>query len=66
MWGLAFKAGTDDVRSSLALRIVDELAARGATIIAYDPAVHVAPLPVGSRLVRSALEAPPTPTRWSC
>ena len=55
--GLAFKAGTDDIRSSLALRIVEELAARGATIIAYDPAVHLAPLPLGSRLVRSALEA---------
>lgn len=57
VWGLAFKAGTDDVRSSLAIRIIDELAARGATIVAYDPAVHVAPLPAGSRLVGSALEA---------
>jgi UDPglucose 6-dehydrogenase len=57
VWGLAFKAGTDDIRSSLALRIVEELAARGATMTAYDPAVHLAPLPPGSRLVRSALEA---------
>jgi UDPglucose 6-dehydrogenase len=57
VWGLAFKAGTDDIRSSLAVRIVEELAARGATVTAYDPAVHLAPLPAGSRLVRSALEA---------
>ncbi len=57
VWGLAFKAGTDDVRYSLAIRVIDELAARGAAIVAYDPAVHVAPLPAGSRLVRSALEA---------
>ncbi len=57
VWGLAFKAGTDDIRSSLALRIVEELALRGATVTAYDPAVHLAPLPPGSRLVRSAIEA---------
>lgn len=57
VWGLAFKAGTDDVRYSLAIRVIDEFAARGAQVVAYDPAVHVAPLPAGSRLVRSALEA---------
>jgi UDPglucose 6-dehydrogenase len=57
IWGLAFKAGTDDIRGSLALRIVDELAFRGAKMIAYDPAVHLAPLPSGSRMVPSALEA---------
>jgi UDPglucose 6-dehydrogenase len=57
IWGLAFKADTDDIRDSLALRIVDELGRRGATMLVYDPAVHVAPLPVGSRLVTSAVEA---------
>ncbi len=57
IWGLAFKAGTDDVRDSLALRIVDMLAERGATMLAYDPAVHITTLPKGSRLVTSALEA---------
>jgi UDPglucose 6-dehydrogenase len=57
VWGLAFKAGTDDVRFSLAIRVINELALRGAEVVAYDPAVHVAPLPSGSRLVRSALEA---------
>ncbi|MBD5654529.1 MAG: UDP-glucose/GDP-mannose dehydrogenase family protein [Candidatus Eremiobacteraeota bacterium] len=57
VWGLAFKAGTDDVRDSLAVRIVGMLAERGASIVAYDPAVHVTTLPIGSRLVSSALEA---------
>ncbi len=57
VWGLAFKAGTDDVRDSLALRIIEMLAERGATVIAYDPAVHVTTLPKGSRLAASALEA---------
>jgi UDPglucose 6-dehydrogenase len=57
VWGLAFKAGTDDVRDSLALRIVSMLAERGATIVAYDPAVHVTTLPRDCRLVPTALEA---------
>lgn len=57
VWGLAFKAGTDDVRDSLAIRIVDMLAERGATVVAYDPAVHVVNLTKGCRLVTTALEA---------
>ena len=57
VWGLAFKAGTDDVRDSLAMRILDELHERGAAVVAYDPVVRVAPLPPDSRLVLSALEA---------
>jgi UDPglucose 6-dehydrogenase len=35
--GLAFKANTDDVRDSVALIIAEELANRGANIVAYDP-----------------------------
>lgn len=37
MWGLAFKAGTDDVRESPALRIAALLQEEGAEVIAYDP-----------------------------
>lgn len=37
MWGVAFKAGTDDVRESPALRIAQILQADGAEVIAYDP-----------------------------
>jgi len=36
--GLAFKGGTDDVRESPALEIVQMLKAEGASIRAYDPA----------------------------
>ena len=39
VWGLTFKARTDDTRDSPALRVVELLRAEGATIAAYDPAV---------------------------
>ena len=39
VWGLTFKARTDDVRDSPALRIVSLLSEQGATVQAYDPAV---------------------------
>jgi UDPglucose 6-dehydrogenase len=35
--GLTFKAGTDDLRDSPSLAIIDELSSLGATIRAYDP-----------------------------
>ena len=37
MWGVAFKAGTDDVRESPALRIAALLKEDGADVVAYDP-----------------------------
>lgn len=39
VWGLTFKAGTDDRRRSPALAIAQSLSARGATVLAYDPTV---------------------------
>ncbi|MGV7697584.1 UDP-glucose dehydrogenase family protein [Mycobacterium kansasii] len=42
--GLTFKAGTDDVRYSPALAVVEGLVAEGAVVRAYDPAV-AAPAP---------------------
>jgi UDPglucose 6-dehydrogenase len=57
VWGLAFKAGTDDVRDSIALVIINDLSRRGVRTVVYDPAIHVAQLPAGSRLASSALEA---------
>jgi UDPglucose 6-dehydrogenase len=38
VWGLAFKANTDDMRESPALTLVDDLLAAGASIVAHDPA----------------------------
>ncbi|RLM62574.1 UDP-glucose 6-dehydrogenase AglM [Halorubrum sp. Atlit-26R] len=35
--GLAFKPGTDDMRNSRAVPVIDDLQARGATVTAYDP-----------------------------
>jgi len=40
VWGLTFKARTDDLRESPAVAVVHGLRARGATVQAYDPAVH--------------------------
>jgi UDPglucose 6-dehydrogenase len=57
VWGLAFKAGTDDVRSSLSLQILDDLYQRGASAVAYDPAVRKMDLPGRTTLVDSASEA---------
>ena len=37
MWGLSFKAGTDDVREAPALTVLTRLVEMGATIRAYDP-----------------------------
>jgi len=35
--GLAFKPGTDDMRNSRAIPVINDLQARGATVTAYDP-----------------------------
>lgn len=37
VWGLAFKAETDDVRGAPSLRLINDLTDRGASVVAYDP-----------------------------
>jgi UDPglucose 6-dehydrogenase len=40
VWGLTFKANTDDRRDSPSLQIAHRLVALGASVSAYDPTVH--------------------------
>ncbi|WP_419944752.1 UDP-glucose dehydrogenase family protein [Candidatus Poriferisodalis sp.] len=64
--GLTFKAGTDDLRGSPAIRVAERLLEAGARLRAYDPALSSnlgkrpdpeAHLPEGLALSGSALEA---------
>ncbi|MGA8371319.1 MAG: UDP binding domain-containing protein, partial [Acidimicrobiales bacterium] len=41
VWGLTFKAGTDDLRNSPAMEIVRRLLRGGARVQAYDPTITV-------------------------
>ena len=43
--GIAFKAGTDDVRESPAVDIIRRLVDEGATVVAHDPIVDQCPVP---------------------
>ena len=53
--GLAFKAGTDDLRDSPALAVVASLVAEGAAVKAFDPAVDAVDLPIS--VVKDPYEA---------
>lgn len=65
VWGLTFKAGTDDRRFSPGVAIARELLARGAAVRAYDPTVAPAELaghlagPIAPDLARMTLCATP-------
>lgn len=49
LWGLAFKAQTDDMRESPALTFIDEVRAAGGTVVAHDPqAMHEASRRLGT------------------
>lgn len=41
VWGLTFKAGTDDLRNSPAVEVVRRLVADGATVRVFDPTLSV-------------------------
>jgi UDPglucose 6-dehydrogenase len=62
VWGLSFKPDTDDVRNSVAIELVNKLAAEGAFVTAYDPkgmdkALEYQLLAPSVKLVSSPLEA---------
>jgi UDPglucose 6-dehydrogenase len=61
VWGLTFKPDTDDVRSSVAVDIVNDLIREGAQVTAFDPKgnekIHELKLCPGVHLASSALEA---------
>ena len=42
VWGLAFKANTDDMREAPSLALINDLAAAGAKVQGYDPAARAA------------------------
>ena len=44
IWGLTYKAGTDTLRRSLSVELVDWLLGQGAQVQVYDPAVKVLPI----------------------
>jgi UDPglucose 6-dehydrogenase len=46
IWGLAFKADTDDLRNAPAIDIAQRLTAAGATVAVYDPAAMPAAKPL--------------------
>lgn len=55
VWGLTFKAGTDDLRDSPSLAVIAHLRSRGARVVAYDPtqpsADHALLLPLDVEVV---------------
>ncbi len=59
VWGLAFKAATDDLRDSPSVEIIRRLLGAGLGVTAYDPTVTTTrpPLPGGVHLARSAIDA---------
>lgn len=57
VWGLVSDAGANDLRGSLAQRIIEDLTKLGAAVAAFDPTVRDAHLPAGAALVAGALEA---------
>ncbi len=61
VWGLTFKPDTDDIRSSVAIDIVNDFIKEGAVVTAYDPKgmerARELKLIEGAKLVDSAMEA---------
>jgi UDPglucose 6-dehydrogenase len=59
VWGLTFKAGTDDLRDSPSLKIISRLLVAGAFVTGYDPTVNAANpvLPPGLKISATPQDA---------
>jgi UDPglucose 6-dehydrogenase len=61
VWGLTFKPNTDDVRSSVAVALVERLVAEGAHVTVYDPKgmdkARELPIAASIKFAASPLEA---------
>ena len=57
LWGLAFKANTDDMREAPSLVLIDDLVRAGARVRAYDPVAGKQLRKENTTVVGSALEA---------
>ncbi len=55
LWGLAFKAGSDDIRFSPAIALAEKVLAEGASVTAFDPIA--VPVPDNVRRVMEPMEA---------
>lgn len=56
VWGLTFKANTDDLRDSPAIRIVSQLLRSGANISCFDPTVRNLPNLINGASVHESIE----------
>jgi UDPglucose 6-dehydrogenase len=58
VWGLTFKAGTDDLRDSPSLAVIDRLLTQGSNITAFDPTVKEmkAGIPTSIQISTSPIE----------
>jgi len=57
VWGLTFKAGTDDLRESPSLAVIEQLVAAGADVHAHDPAVDAGTTIDGVTIHKDPLDA---------
>lgn len=52
--GLAYKAGTDAIRRSVAIEVIEELIGEGAVVTVFDPKVTTLPEPLNSAVTIAA------------
>ncbi len=57
VWGLTFNAGTDDLRESPSLAVIEQLGAAGADVHAHDPAVDAGTTIDGVTIHKDPLDA---------